>query len=148
VTAVNLAKPQDLDRLVALVGDYHRETGIDQDAATRRAALAPLLEGCPHGAAYLVGPGRAPIGYVIVAFGWSVRAGGLVGRIDEIYIRSGVRGRGIGAEVLSTLPRALAGGGVKELSLAAPAGDDRARRLYQRLRFRPLDDQVTMTRTL
>ncbi len=121
MTALNLAKPEDLERVMRLVGDFHQEEGINQDDPVRRAAILPLLEGSPHGAVYLIGPARAPIGYVTVSFGWSIELGGMDGFIDEVYIRPGVRGRGIGSEVLLSLPKALAGAGLKALILRSIA---------------------------
>ncbi|MGJ8618384.1 MAG: GNAT family N-acetyltransferase, partial [Sulfitobacter sp.] len=111
--ALTLAKPEHLDRLIALVTAFHAEEGIEMKDEARGAGVAPLLDGIPHGAAYLIGPPRAPIGYIVITFGWSVEFGGLDAIIDELYIRPGVRGRGIASEALIALPRALAGGGLR-----------------------------------
>lgn len=131
-----------------MVGDFHAEEGIAQDDATRRGALLPLLEGSPHGAVYLAGPARAPIGYVVICFGWSVEFGGMDGFVDEIYIRPAVRGRGIGSEILMSLPKALAGAGLKALHLEVARDNDRARKLYEKLHFVPRENYVLMTRKL
>jgi len=146
VTQLTLARTDHLDALLRLVADFHGECGISQDDATRRAALLPLLDGSPHGAAYLAGPVRAPIGYVIVTFGWSVEFGGLDGIVDELYIRPGVRKRGIGTELLSALPRALAGAGLKALHLEVDRGDEKACGLYRKLGFEPRDRVMLMSR--
>jgi len=69
------------------------------------------------GAAYLIGPPGAPIGYIIVTFGWSIGIGGMDGFKDKLYVRSDVRSRGIASEVLLSLPRALAGARLKALQL-------------------------------
>ena len=148
MTALTLARPDNIDRLLRLVADFHLEEGITQDDETRRVALMPLLEGSPHGAIYLIGPGRAPIGYVILSFGWSVEFAGLDGMIDEIYIRPGVRGRGIGSEVLNSLPKALAGAGLKALHLEVGRDNERARKLYQKLKFTPRENYMLMSRIL
>lgn len=148
MTALTLARPDDLDRLVQLVAAFHDEAGIAQDDATRRDALLPILEGSPHGVAYLIGPPRAPIGYVILSFGWSVRFAGLEGMVDELYIRRAVRGRGIGSEVMSSLPKALAGAGLRTLHLQVRRDDVKARKLYERLHFSPREDHVMMRREM
>ncbi len=148
MTALNLAKSEDFDRLNQLVTDFHAEAGITQDADTRRAALEPLLEGSPHGAAYLIGPGRAPIGYIIISFGWSVEFAGMDGFIDEFYIRPGVRGRGIGSEVLRQLPKALGSAGVKALHLEVSQQNERTQNLYRRLRFETREHYMLMSRKL
>ena len=144
--SLTLATPEHLDRLMSLVTAFHAEEGIEQDAAARQAALQPLLEGIPHGAAYLIGPPRAPIGYIVISFGWSVEFGGLDGFIDELFIRPGVRGRGIASEVLISLPSALSSAGLKALHLEVDRANATARRVYTRAGFAPRDDYHLMTR--
>lgn len=148
MTSITLAKPEDLDRVLKLVGDFHEEHGTPLEDEVRRTAVLPLLEGSPHGAIYLVGPARAPIGYITVCFGWSVELGGMDGFVDEIYIRPGVRGRGIGSEVLMSLPKALAGAGLKALHLEVDREDDKTVRLYKKLHFSPRSRYMLMTRHL
>ncbi|WP_424986336.1 GNAT family N-acetyltransferase [Microbulbifer sp. S227A] len=146
--SLHLAKPDDLDRLTTLVAAFHAEQGIEQSDAARCAGLAPLLDGIPHGAAYLIGPARAPIGYVIITFGWSVEFGGMDGFIDEIYLRPPVRRRGIATEVLISLPKALAEAGVKGLHLEVDREDESAQKLYARAGFRARARYMLMSRHL
>ena len=145
-TALHLAKPDDLDRLCRLVAGFHQEAGIEQSEEVRRDGLTPLLEGVPHGVVYLMGPTRAPIGYVVVTFGWSVEFGGMDAFIDEIYVRPAVRGRGIASDVLISLPKALAGAGVKALHLEVDREDEAAQRLYARTGFASRDRYMLMSR--
>ncbi|WP_299965622.1 GNAT family N-acetyltransferase [uncultured Roseobacter sp.] len=144
--ALTLATTDHMDRLDPLVAAFHTEHGIALSDEARRAGIAPLLEGSPHGAAYLIGPPRAPIGYVVITFGWSLEFGGLDGFVDEIYIRPGVRGRGIASETLQSLPRALAGAGLKALHLEVQRSDSPTQGLYTRAGFSPRDDYMLMTR--
>lgn len=144
--ALTLATPEHLDRLLTLVAAFHAEEGIALSDEARRAGLEPLLQGIPHGAVYLIGPPRAAIGYVVITFGWSVEFGGLDGFIDELYIRPGVRGRGIASETLQSLPRALAGAGLKALHLEVSHDNATAQRLYARAGFASRDGYHLMTR--
>ncbi len=146
--AFTLAKPEHLDRLVALVAAFHDEAGITLSDEARQKGVSPLLDGIPHGAAYLIGPARAPIGYVIITFGWSVEYGGLDAFIDEIYVRPGVRRRGIASEALLALPSALSGGGVKAIHLEVGRDNAAAQKLYARAGFRPRDQFMLMSRKL
>jgi len=134
-SALTLAGPEHLKVLLPLVAAFHKEEGITSTPEDRQAALQPLLEGIPHGAAYLIGPARSPIGYIVISFGWSVEFGGLDGLIDELYIRRAVRGRGIASSVLSNLPRALAGAGLKALHLEVATDNGAAANLYRKNGF-------------
>jgi len=146
--ALHLAKPDDLDRLEVLVAAFHAEAGLGSSQETRRAGLAPLLEGIPHGAAYLIGPTRAPVGYVIISFGWSVEFGGIDAFLAELYLRPAVRGRGIASETLLALPAALAGAGVRALHLEVGRDNEQARRLYTRVGFAPRERYMLMSKHL
>jgi len=146
--ALTLAKPEHLDRLVTLCAAFHTEEGITQSDEARRDALAPLLEGSPYGAVYLIGPARAPIGYLVVCFGWSIEFGGLDAILDELYIRPGVRGRGIATESLIALPRALAEGGLRAIHLEVDRENTAAVKLYKRAGFTPREKYMFMSREL
>ena len=146
--SLHLARPEDLEKLLTLVAGFHAEEGIESTDAQRRGALQPLLDGIPYGAIYLVGPVRAPIGYLIVTFTWSVEFGGLDGMIDELFIRPAVRGRGIATEVLFALPRTLAEAGVRALHIEVDRDNEAATKLYRRARFEPRDRYVLMSRKL
>lgn len=146
--ALHLAKPEHLDKLHTLSRAFAEEMALPVDDTARRNALAPLLEGTPHGAVYLIGPPLAPVGYIALSFGWSLEFGGLEGTVDELFIRPAVRGRGMASEVMHALPKALAPFGLKALSLEVDKTDDAARRLYARAGFTPRDRYVLMSRLL
>ncbi|MCG6556674.1 GNAT family N-acetyltransferase [Ruegeria sp. 1NDH52C] len=146
--ALHLARAEDLDRLTAMVGAFHAEQGLHGSEEARRDALQPLLEGIPHGCVYLIGPARAPLGYVIVTFGWSVEFGGLDGFIEEIWLRPAVRGRGIASEVLGQLPKALAAAGMRALHLEVDRRNEAVQRLFARARFAPRPDEMLMSKRL
>lgn len=148
MSALRLATPDDLDRLMSLVERFHAEAGIDQDDDTRRTALVPLLDGSPHGAIWMVGPRSAPVGYIAVTFTWSIELGGLDAMVDEFFIREKVRGRGMGSEALAALARALSGQGLRALHLEVARDNATAQRLYGRLGFASRDRYHLMTRLL
>lgn len=144
---LHLANTGDLEKLRPLVAAFHAHMGIEQSEEAREAALMPLLEGLPLGAAYLIGPRKAPVGYILISFGYSVELGGINASVDEFYIREKVRSRGMGSEVLMTLLPALREHGVKALHLEVSRADERAQRLYKRAGFEPRNGYMLMTRT-
>lgn len=148
MTAITLAKPEDLERLLPLVRAFHAEVAIDATEEKRLSALTPLLEGSPFGGVWLLGPSRAPIGYVVICFGWSVEFGGMDGFVDELYIRESVRGRGIGTEVLINLPKQLSHSGLKAIHLEVSRVAVRTQEAYKRAGFKTRPDYMLMTRKL
>jgi len=148
VTALHLASATDLPRLMPLVSAFHAEYGLALDDAHRTDALTPLLEGSPYGAVWIMGPTIAPIGYVIITFGWSVELGGMEGFVDEIYVRPAVRGRGIATEVLEQLPKVLADSGMRGLHMEVDRNDEKTQMVYRRQGFKPRDRYMLMTRKM
>lgn len=146
--SLHMATGDDLDRLEPLVAAYHAFEGIESDETSRRRALGPLLDGTPHGVAYLIGMRRAPVGYIVISFGYSVELGGIDGFVDEFFIRPNVRGRGMGTEVLAKLIPAIGQHGVKALHLEVNPKNANAQRLYARAGFRLRDGYHLMTRML
>lgn len=143
--ALHLARPQDLDKLMPLVSAFHVEMGLGTEETALERALIPLLEGSPYGAIYLMGPARAPMGYVVLTFSWSLELGGMDGFIDEIYLRPAVRGRGIALETLQTLRKTMQSAGVTALHLEVDREDEAAQKLYRKARFELRERYSLMT---
>jgi len=145
--ALHLCGPEDLELLLPLVAAALDEQGIPPDSETLRGALEALLGGLPHGAAWLIGPRRAPVGHVLVSFGWSPAAGGITASLQQFRIRPALRRRGIGTEVLGALATALAGHGVRALEARLPA-DSPAQGLLARAGFSRQEGYLRLTRLL
>ena len=118
-----------------MVASYHTHAGIETDDDQRSTAIDPLLNGSPLGAIWLIGPKMAPVGYVVVSFGWSIEMGGMDAFIDELWVREKVRGRGMGNDALAALIPALEEAGVKALHLEVANGNA-AERIYKRAGFK------------
>jgi len=148
MAALSLCRPEDAERLTDLMSRFAEEYGMAGQDEARGAAVQPLLEGSPYGAAYLFGPTRAPTGYLIVTFGWSIDLGGMEAWIDEIYVRTAVRGRGLATEALFALARALREAGVAAIHLEGHRNDPAAQKLYRKCGFAPRDRYSLMTMAL
>ena len=145
---LHLAGPDDLDRLLTMSAAFHEEEGIALSETHRRTAFEPLLKGAPQGAVYLIGPQRAPVGYLVLGFSWSIVQGGMTAWIDEIFLRPAVRGRGLGRDAISAMARTLSQADVRSLYLDVRPGNTDAAKLYKKLGFQPRDTYVTLVKHL
>jgi ribosomal protein S18 acetylase RimI-like enzyme len=82
----------------------------------------------------------------VISFGWSVEFGGMDGFVDELYIRPSVRGRGLGTEVLTHLPKTLSASGLKAIHLEVSRVAIKTQEAYKRAGFQPRHDYLLMTR--
>ena len=133
--ALTLATTADADRLLDLMARYHAEASFSYDDAHRAEAAIPLLSESPLGAVWLIGPARAPLGYVTITFGWSVRHGGMTATLAEAFIRPSVRGRGIGTEAMNAIMIQLSQAGIKSFQATPDRTAVRAIGFCKRLRM-------------
>ncbi|MEO0676061.1 MAG: GNAT family N-acetyltransferase [Pseudomonadota bacterium] len=147
-TAIHRATREDLPALEPLIAAFHAEEGIDTDAAHRLRAISPLLDGSPHAEIFLIGPRRAPAGYALICYGWTLEYGGLDSYLDELYLRPAVRGRGIGSDALQALSQYLSGKGAMALALEVDFDNAAAVATFQRSGFVPRERYGLMVRTL
>jgi GNAT superfamily N-acetyltransferase len=78
--------------------DYDRH---DFDRKMARSAMRRLLGNRRLGIVLLALDGSKPIGYLVLALGYSLEFGGRDAFIDEFFIKEKYRGKGIGKAVLA-----------------------------------------------
>jgi len=121
--------------LIAMAKAFHGGDDPPFDAASE-AAVMVLARGSPFGRAWLVMLGNKPVGYVVVTLGFSLEYGGHDGFVDDLYLVSEVRGRGLGRELIQFAINEAAKLGIRTLHLEVEAGNDRASALYRKAGFR------------
>lgn len=136
---LHLAGPEQTTICMGLATQNHVENGMPYDEDHRAAVIEPLLEGSPLGAIWLIGPARAPMGYVMVTFDWSIEQAGMVGWIREIFLRPSVRGRGIGTEALHAVGVALRAAGLKALHADMGGAENPQAHFWSKAGFRTTD---------
>lgn len=147
MSMLHLASAEDLPRIAPMVTAFHAHHGLPTTQEHRDAALDLLFSGEVQAAAWMIGPRRSPVGYIVIAFGFSIELGGRDAFIDEFFIRDAVRGRGMGTQVLATLLPMLRDMGVRALHLETQRSGERPG-VYQRAGFKSRDGYHLMTRML
>jgi GNAT superfamily N-acetyltransferase len=147
-----LATPSDIDILV----EFSRNLYEADPAATGgsifleekvRATLTQLLTDPSMGWVWLVRSDNKPIGYVVIALGYSLEYHGRDAIIDELYIIDEYRGLGIGTWVLGYVEGKARDLGINALHLEVERTNTRARLLYEKLGYQDLD-RYLMTKRL
>lgn len=105
-------------------------------------ALARALARAPSGALRCLGAvaGGVVVGKVVVDF--ALDRPMRIPLIAELEVRPDVRRRGIGAGLVRAAERAIAGRGYQVASIAVDDDNFGARRLYLRLGYRPVGQQI------
>ena len=111
----------------------------------RRDAVETLISNKGLGCIYLIGPQQAPVGYMAITFGFSLEMGGKDAFVDELFIRERVRGKGLGSQVMATLPQLMREHDLVAVHLEVSQENGPARALYRRAHFEPRDSYSLMT---
>lgn len=132
--AFEVVRPPALPLLEPLVRAYYAEAGAVFGPAQQRA-LAMLAVDDNFGRIWLIKDGDTAVGYVVATLGFAVQHGGRDAFIDEIYVGSDRRGRGLGRAALEHAEGFLRDAGVGTVHLAIKPELPGARSLYQRVGF-------------
>lgn len=148
MSLLTLAARDDFPRLLPLIASSHAGLGLSTTEDDHRATLEALHDQDIQAAIWLIGPRRAPVGYVAVSFGFSLARGGRDATIDEIFVRQAVRGRGMGSQALQVLLPMLREMGVRAVHLTLPHAAPRAAAFLERAGFAPRLDADLLSRAL
>jgi GNAT superfamily N-acetyltransferase len=85
--------------------------------------------------------GGPALGACVVCHAISTSRGALVAKLDDVTIAEGHRGRGVGRAMLAALADELRAQGAARIDCACHRANLDAWRFYQRLGFRPLDEE-------
>ncbi len=81
------------------------------------------------------------IGCCVACYAISTSRGAIVVKLDDVTIRDGRRGRGVGGAMLDALAVHLRAGGIGRIDTACHRENAGAWRFYERLGYRPLDEE-------
>ena len=95
-----------------------------------------VRETIADGVALIAEDDGAPVGYALASI---VPQTPIRGHLYDLYVHADVRGRGVGRDLIAATAERLRRQGVTHLSLDVALANDSARRLYERLGFRPYD---------
>jgi ribosomal protein S18 acetylase RimI-like enzyme len=120
----------DLNAVLPLLRDFYAEDGEAYDAEAGTALLALLADPSLGRVVLIVDDGDVAVGYVVVAFGYSLEFRGRDAFVDELYVAPTHRGRGLGRAALREAERCCLEAGIRALHLEVRPGKTEARGLY------------------
>jgi len=131
-TGIRPAAGRDVAALVMLVEQYWRFEAIEGFEATRIAALLRRVIADPAlGRAWIATVGDEPAGYLLAVFVFSLEHQGLTAEIDELFVASRYRGRGIGKRLLAAGETAFREAGCTSVALQIGRDNGEARAFYR-----------------
>lgn len=106
-----------------------------------RRALALFLARPELGFVWMAREGDEVVGCCVACFAISTSRGGIVAKLDDVNVKPGLEGRGIGGAMLASLKQELQRIGVSRVDTATHFDNPRARRFYERHGFATLREE-------
>lgn len=113
----------------------------DAGPAALRRALELFLVRSELGFVWVARAEEGVVGCCVVCFAISTSRGTLVAKLDDVNVRPGFEGRGIGGAMLASLKDELRRAGVTRIDTATHFDNPRARRFYERQGFASLREE-------
>ncbi len=140
-------RSQALALLGAFLGDdpHYRASSAaygDDGIAALERSLDLFLRRPEIGFVWLaLEPAGVALGACVVCRAISTSRGTLVAKLDDVTVRADALDRGVGTRMLEALAADLAREGITRIDTACHRGNAGAWRFYERLGFRPLDEE-------
>lgn len=145
MTDLRPATAADLEAVLALHCAFFTEDGYTVREDESRANLARLLGDPTLGRLWVMDGGGEVVGYLLLAFGFSLEFRGRDAFVDELYVAPGHRGRGLGTRALELAAETCRELGVRALHLEVERYKEGAQALYRRMGFAD-HDRYLMTK--
>jgi ribosomal protein S18 acetylase RimI-like enzyme len=84
---------------------------------------------------------RQAVGCCVACYAISTSRGAVVIKLDDVHVAQAWQGRGVGAQMLQSLAATLRSQGVARIDCGCHRDNAGAWRFYERLGFRPLDEE-------
>ena len=106
-----------------------------------RSALEMFVDHPEMGFVWVAREGADVVACCVVCYAISTSRGGLVAKLDDVNVRPGLEGHGIGGAMLDALKEELRRVGVSRIDTATHFENPRARRFYERHGFASLREE-------
>ena len=126
------AQQQDVPALLPFVREFYHHFKYPFHEAQKSDVLRRLVQDGSLGRIMLIKHNNNAIGYVLIAFSFSLEFEGSIAFIDELFIEPTGRQKGVGSQVLVQVERLCASLGLKAVRLESEAHNERATALYAR----------------
>ena len=136
MTEFGLARREELPQLVALLGIlFSQESEFAPDDAKQTRALEKILSDETVGRIYVAREGGKVVAMATLLYTISTAEGGMAALLEDVVVRPGHRGRGIGSALLRHVVAEARKQGVLRVTLLTDGQNERAQRLYSKLGF-------------
>ena len=135
--------------LIDLMAEFYGESSFPLDRAWAAQAFAELLKDSSRGAVWLLEVDGAPAGHVVLSVRFAMEFGGLLGYIDDLFVKQDYRRRGVARAGLDVLLEECRRRGCRAIHVEVAPDNVAANALYRSYGLAPgADERLQLTAVL
>ncbi len=125
----------DTSLLVTFMAEFYAEGGYELDQDRAREAFEAILSHESLGAVWIIQTDGRDAGYLVVAFRFAMEFAGTIACLDDLYVRSEFRNRGLASAALFELRGFCQAAGIRALTVEVGFDNGAAQKVYRRAGF-------------
>lgn len=129
------AGTDDAESILGMMEKFYSSEHIEFDRSIAEKALLQLLGNESFGQVYLISSDNVTAGYMVITYGFSLEFRGKFALLDELYIKAGFRGKGLGSSALKFAEESCIRKGISAIRLEAARVNVRAQKLYRSMDY-------------
>ena len=138
--SVRSAGAEDIGALVLLMQEFYSESGFQLDHGWAESSFQSMLASPALGALWLARTGVESVGHAVLSVRYSMEFGGLIGYIDDLYVKPKYRGMGAGSALLAALYAECQSRSCKSVQVEVGDSNTPALALYSKFGLESADD--------
>ncbi|WP_037330426.1 GNAT family N-acetyltransferase [Salinivibrio socompensis] len=151
---VSLRRPDvdAIETLLTLSREQHEHEALPFDREPLTTTFNTLLSQPERGDVFLIDVehegGTDTIGFIVLAYSFSVENGGIVGVIDQFFIQQTWRRQGVGSHVIPAIEKQAEAKNCVAVILEMNIGNKGARLFYEQFDYQPRRQHCIFTKRL
>jgi GNAT superfamily N-acetyltransferase len=143
-----LANNADLQTILPMMRQFYSIDNYEFDEPGAHMALKTLVEDSSLGRVWVIYTATEIIGYIALAFGYSLEYRGRDAWIDELFLLESYRGQGLGTKTLAFVLEQCQPLSIQALHLEVEQTNVAGQALYRKMGFASHEQRLFMTRIL
>src|SRR3954454_3874456 len=141
---IELATAADIPVLLSLMTEFYSEAGYNLERGRAEKAFDDLIGDERLGLVWLIRAEAQTVGHVVLTFRYGMEYGGLLGCVDDLFVQTAWRNRGIASTALLAVRDHCLSLGVRAMTVEVGRENGSAQVLYRRVGFVEPPDRVLL----
>ncbi len=131
----------DLRFFLELMTEFYAESGYELDHTSTTQAFQTILEQPNLGQIWFIQDGTKDVGHVLVTFKFAMEYAGMIACIDDLFVLSAYRNRGLSTTALEEIRRSCEENQLRGMTVEVANDNVAAQKVYRRIGFKTLENR-------